>query len=198
MIRSRDTFALALAALRDAVGAGAFAPGTAIVIQDEARRLRLSTTPVREALAWLCGEGLVERAPLGGFVAPRLDAAILSHRYRFRLLCLKDALMRGGEWIVREGRADPVAIAVVFDHLAASVGDPELKGAFDRVQAHLDALRPVETAVLPEGEDETAMLTTGLDPAERALRVEAYHRRRIEAAPRLVLAASQTFGGVRE
>lgn len=56
---------------------GVYAPGAPVVIIEEARRPGLSPMPIREALAWLCGEGLMERAPRAGYLAPRLDAALL-------------------------------------------------------------------------------------------------------------------------
>ena len=71
---------------------GVYAPGGSVVIIEEARRLGLSTTPVREALAWLCGEGLMERAPRAGYLAPRLDAALLRDRFWVRLRCLATSL----------------------------------------------------------------------------------------------------------
>ncbi|WP_052516809.1 MULTISPECIES: GntR family transcriptional regulator [Brevundimonas] len=74
--------------MREAAETGGYAPGRPIVIIDEARRLGLSTTPVREALAWLCGEGVIERGPAGGFLARRLDAGAVRDRYGFRLACL--------------------------------------------------------------------------------------------------------------
>lgn len=194
MIRTRDTFAKALAELRTSGREGRFAPGRPIVIQDEARRLRLSTTPVREALAWMCGEGLLERAPLGGFVAPRLDAPTLVHLYRFRLLCLSDAVSRGGEWSLDPARTDPLEVAPALRHLVASVGDAVLYAAFDRVQCHLDALVSVEPEVLSDLAAETTALFSAHDPGPSDGALAAYHRRRIEAAPRLVLAAIQVLG----
>jgi len=194
MIRTRDTFAQALGALRHSARTGGFAPGRPVVIQDEARRLRLSTTPVREALSWLCGEGLLERAPLGGFVAPRLDASILANLYRFRLLCLQDALARGGEWTVEGPHAGRLEVVDVFRHLTASVGDSVLGAAFEGVQARLDPLAPVEFEILSdlEGEVEALLAASDAGPPKGAL--EAYHHRRMQAAPRLALARAQGAG----
>ncbi|MBD3752747.1 MAG: hypothetical protein IE935_10040 [Micrococcales bacterium] len=47
MPRARDPFSLALANIRDRAMRGVYEPGGAIVIIEEARRLNLSTTPVR-------------------------------------------------------------------------------------------------------------------------------------------------------
>lgn len=194
MIRTRDTFAQALGALRHSARTGGFAPGRPVVIQDEARRLRLSTTPVREALSWMCGEGLLERAPLGGFVAPRLDAAILANLYRFRFLCLQDALARGGEWTVEGPHAGRLEVADVFRHLTASVGDSVLGAAFEGVQARLDPLALVEAEILSDLEEEVEALLAAPDAGPPPGALEAYHHRRMQAAPRLALARAQAAG----
>ena len=88
MARNRDPFASALRTLRERAIAGAFSPGKPIIILDEAQSLGLSTTPIREALAWLGGEGLIERAPAGGYAGLRLDPAGRAGRSRLRLHCL--------------------------------------------------------------------------------------------------------------
>lgn len=66
-MRQRDPFGLALASLREALEEG-LAPGQHLSVVDIAASLDLSTSPVREALSRLCGEGLVEdRRGLGYF-----------------------------------------------------------------------------------------------------------------------------------
>lgn len=54
-MRKHDPFTLALESLRARAEQGSFTPGAPVVIIEEARRLNLSATPVREALGWLCG-----------------------------------------------------------------------------------------------------------------------------------------------
>lgn len=49
--------------LREAIITGALAPGQTIVIDDLARQMELSTMPVREAMARLVRDGLVESLP---------------------------------------------------------------------------------------------------------------------------------------
>lgn len=66
-MRTRDPFGMALGSLRDAVGQG-LAPAQHLPVGDIAQALKLSTSPVREALSRLCGEGLIEeRRGLGYF-----------------------------------------------------------------------------------------------------------------------------------
>ncbi|WP_404413614.1 GntR family transcriptional regulator [Brevundimonas vesicularis] len=66
-MRQRDPFGTALASLRTAIEDG-LAPGQHLSVADIAASLNLSTSPVREALSRLCGEGLIEdRRGLGYF-----------------------------------------------------------------------------------------------------------------------------------
>lgn len=62
MARNRDLFSQALSSLRERIHSGVLTGGSAVIVQDEDERLRLSTTPVREALARPGGEGRVEWA----------------------------------------------------------------------------------------------------------------------------------------
>lgn len=56
----------AIAGIRDAIRAGAFAPGQRLVVADLCRRLGVSAGPVREAIRRLTGEGLVDITPHKG------------------------------------------------------------------------------------------------------------------------------------
>lgn len=63
------------------------APGEHLNIDDLARTLEVSPTPVREALARLEAEGLVAKRPLSGYsVAPLLDPARLDQLFEARRL----------------------------------------------------------------------------------------------------------------
>jgi len=58
-MRTRDPFGTALGSLRGALDQG-LAPGRHLPVADIAAALKLSASPVREALSRLCGEGLIE------------------------------------------------------------------------------------------------------------------------------------------
>lgn len=195
MTRKRDPFIQALDSIRQRSEAGAYAPGAPVVIIEEARRLRLSTTPVREALAWLCGEGLIERAPAGGFLAPRMDAALVRDRFAFRLQCLATSLEMAA---ALPDRGEPLPSAAAPDHRLAGQLDRMVRGAgnsvlaeaFGRVGRQLLPLVEAERRLFLDREAEaTAILhlyDVGSVPALR-LALTAYHQRRMDAAPLLVL-----------
>jgi len=60
--------------LRDEIIAGILAPGTALRLSALAERLGVSTTPIREALATLERQGLVNAQPRRGFRVAAIDA----------------------------------------------------------------------------------------------------------------------------
>ena len=63
------------------------APGAKINMDELARGLGVSATPVREALARLEADGLVSKRPLAGYsAAPLLDAAGVGELFELRLL----------------------------------------------------------------------------------------------------------------
>lgn len=203
MTRKRDPFIQALDSIRQRSEAGAYAPGSPVVIIEEARRLRLSTTPVREALAWLCGEGLIERAPSGGFLAPRMDAAVVRDRFAFRLHCLTASLDRVGalhdhsEALPSPGAPDH-RLAGHLDRMVRGAGNPVLAEAFERVGRQLLPLVGAERRLFHDRDAEaTAILQlcdAGSGPALR-LALAAYHQRRMDAAPLLVLDLAAERGG---
>lgn len=187
----RDPFNQALLSVRERIEGGACPAGRPIVIADEARRLILSTTPIREALCWLGGEGLVERGPAGGFLAPRLDPALLRDRYALRRLYLQTALERGG------GDATPQLpdassavrrLAGVWRWCVRALGDAALLDAFDRVNSHLNRFAAAEARLFGDIEAEAeAVITAG----RRSILdlISAYHDRRMAASVLLTLEA---------
>ncbi len=196
MGRKRDPFMKALASLRAQAEAGAFVPGRPVVIIEEARRLQLSHTPVREALSWLCGYGLVERGPADGFVAPRLDTAVVRDRFSLRLYCLSLSLegaaqeTRLGQITCDEGPVGALAGCMLWR--VRSTGNAALVGAYERVCSQLAPLHRAEARLFPDLEDEAqAILSLFAGAPVSGLRaaISDYHQRRMLAAPLLVLEA---------
>lgn len=74
-------FLLAYTTLKTELLSGAHAPGTQLKASAIAKRLRLSATPVREALARLSGEKLVEERRDQGHFVPLLTARRIGELY---------------------------------------------------------------------------------------------------------------------
>lgn len=73
-------------------------PGARITVDNLARELRVSQTPIREALGRLEGEGLVVKTHLVGYsAAPQLTRRHFDQLFDFRLLIEPDAARRAAE-----------------------------------------------------------------------------------------------------
>ncbi|MFI5534060.1 GntR family transcriptional regulator [Kitasatospora sp. NPDC051853] len=121
---------------------GRIAPGERLNLDGLARRLHVSNTPVRQALAALTAEGLTDRLPNRGYRAsPLLDARSIEELYEYRLLvepptaaaaALRPGPHRAGELPAlvdpAGAGADPARRDVAF-HLAVA------RGAGNRVTA---------------------------------------------------------------
>jgi len=176
-----------------------------VTILDEARRLNLSTTPVREALVWLCGYGLIERSPMGGFLAPRLDPAIVRDRFIFRLQCVVGSLTSTGQSQARDQGLigvdqTPRGLDAAMLRAVRGNGNAALIDAYVRVCRQLIQLGPAEVRLFPDLLEEEAALVRLFDSAHDDLAdaLEQYHRRRIEAAPLLVLEAEAARSAIDE
>lgn len=88
------------------------APGSRVCIDALARDLRVSPTPIREALFRCEAEGLVVRRPNAGYtVAPLLDRAALTDLYDVRLLLEPTAAARAATRATAADVADIEAAA---------------------------------------------------------------------------------------
>jgi DNA-binding transcriptional MocR family regulator len=79
---NRDQFVVVLAALRQRFREGEWVEGEPLTVSEIATECGVSATPVREALARLAGEGLVEDRRGRGYHARRIDPAELLDLYR--------------------------------------------------------------------------------------------------------------------
>ena len=70
--------------LREAIISGDLAPGSRLPLQDLAKRLKLSLTPIREALPLLEAEGFVTQVPHKGAVVTPLDTDEVLELYTIR------------------------------------------------------------------------------------------------------------------
>ncbi len=205
----RDAFALALGALRQRLRQALDAPGDALPINLIAQDLRLSSTPVREALSRLAGEDLVDkRGPV--YTRPLLDGPALAELHNLRLLYLSAAMAPNAERRARRRRAPPRAptafaqdlrdgadpqavIETLFLELVLGADDLVLVQAYQRVGARLAPFGAIEARLLPDLGQEALALATAFEAREIAgLRagVGRYHRRRIAQAHGLARLAS--------
>jgi DNA-binding transcriptional regulator YhcF (GntR family) len=188
---NRDQFAVVLARLRERFRNGEWIEGEPLSVTKLAEDIGVSATPVREALARLAGEGLVEDWRGRGFYARRLDAIDLADLYQAQQALANAALALAAD----RPRLAPAWIPAPSDFLAAPVGTWEqvfetlmrLAGAGflltqqRRLADRLAPARRLEPAVLGETLGDFAPLTGALCdgdlPVVKAA-LESLHQRR--------------------
>ena len=194
----RDHFERAYNFLRERLDAGAYKAGERINILALREELRLSQTPIREALSRLVGQNLIRdrrgegyyvasldnrsAAQLYGLYRVYLDAGLREIRYRREKLSQTVAPGPAGE--------DPSArTARLFDNLLRMARNPPLVEAAQHIDMRLRALRRHEPAVFADLEEECTTLErlagagdrTSLRPA-----IRIFHQRRERSAAQLV------------
>lgn len=117
MVVKRDTMGRqAYESIRLAIVEGRYAPGTKLVVRPLSDELGLSPTPIKEALAVLAREGLLEPLPHRGYFVPTFDVDDIK---------------------------DICALRVALDRLAAELaaGQPERDAFSDRLDANIERQR---------------------------------------------------------
>ena len=197
---SRDPYGVALGALRRYAEDGRFAPGEALVVTDLAAEIGLSATPMREALACLAGEGLVERRRGRGYFYPRLSAAEILDLYELQRGYLYSALTlhyHGAASLQRAAAvvADDPRVSGLFDAIIEQTGNSALAMAHGRVAARLATALRIEARILADASEAEAMVAAaGAARLSDVLTLMgAYHDRRCALA-RLIAATLQTGG----
>lgn len=198
-----EPFHVALSSLRGRLREGAFPPGARITATHVADDLRLSATPVREALSRLAGEGLIEDRRGQGFYVRQLSAVDVADLYRLSLCHLLIAQEPGRKgprgsfaaWAATD-LADPVSgVERLFAGWAAEAGSRVLFASFRGVQAQLGAVRRFEPQALQDLEGEARQLAGLLAPSERLAELRRFHGRRIRAAETLAALLARPDAG---
>jgi DNA-binding GntR family transcriptional regulator len=202
--RDRDAFSSALSAIRGQLRAGGYVLGEALIIKDLSDRLRLSPTPVREALARLSGEGLVEERRGSGYFAPALGVTELTELYEAHQALVLAAVREpwptpppltpepaagvtgqpssGGpsDYVLRTER--------VFDAIVRAGGNRPLFDCYRRLADRLAPARFAEMQVLGDIDEEFGLLRLASERDHQSIpaRVRAFHRRRLRHAQDIV------------
>ena len=159
--------------------------------------LATSATPVREALNQLCGAGLVDARPGGGFHVPMIDAPALADLYRWNEEVIGIILRSTGGRIAVDTREQEHAgdiagaTAALAERLACASGNEEHLRAMRDISARLHAVRLVEGNLIADTKQELARLAAAADRGDgAALRIgwRRYHQRRQRLAPEIVRA----------
>ncbi len=189
-----EPFRQALVDLRRRLRDGEFGPGARVTAKEVAEGLRLSPTPVREALSRLAGEGLLEERRGDGFFVPELTASDVAVLYRLseQLLLISLAASRAqGEGRPSEAlpEVDPIrAVERLFFSWAAESSSRVTTEAYRTVAIRLAPVRRREVELIDDLAQESEDLHQLAPPAQRRRRtaaIQAFHRRRVAVAERL-------------
>lgn len=195
-----EPYQRALADLRERIRVGAFAPGARITAKDVAEDLGLSPTPVREAMARLAGEGLLEERRGDGFFLRSLSLADVEGLYRLSLAMLREALTpprRPRPDLVAalfdQAGSDPVrAVERLFLAWVAEVQSPVLIEKYQLLTCQLGPVRRIEGRFFDDLDAEARdLIERAVGPVRGRLdAVEAFHLRRLDSAATLAQATA--------
>ena len=178
-------------------------PGQTLQIGVVAEQLRVSSTPVREALARLAAEGLIGFAPKKGFFARTPSELEIRGLYaaNVALLCASidqapvDAdigAVASPAPTVGEARFDALSVVLATDELFLRIGRrsglTELSERIQNLSERLRHVRLIEHEVITDGDRELLRMRTHIENAEYAeLRaaVAAYHDIRLQSVSRI-------------
>lgn len=189
-VEHRDSYGLAIRALKRFADEGRFGWGEPLVVKDLAAEIGLSPTPVREALACLSGEGLIERQRGRGYFFPALTASDIIDLYDLQWSYLHSALTlhaRGAAALHKAAAAlDPEAgFAPLFAAMVAHSANDALITAYDQLAKRLAPVWRAEADLIVAFQPTAAAIVravTAANCAELLQLVGAHHRQRCELA----------------
>jgi len=212
MAKSRDSYGQALVALRASLRDGGAPPGLPLVVVDLAKALKISPTPVREALSRLTGEGLIEETRGRGFTVRRLEASDVEALYQIHALYIAAPLEMTAERPPASSAPRPTpttsqsAPSEMVRHRSSTEelwariirmsNNPSLERALSILADQLSLARLVDQEVLSDAAEELQTLAD-LEAAGDILGLRhgamRYHQRRKAVAAQLATAIRERF-----
>jgi len=190
--------------LKAVVCSGAILPGGRIDVADMCTRFGASRSPVRNALARLVGEGLLELHSHDGYYRPRLTPQGVKDLYDWNEDVLKLALAEIDRQL-RAGYTLPdldincqdvvFATETVFAAIACAGGNSQYLRAIESNNDRLRAIRVQKASTLFDRPSELEAIVSAWDKRDMARLndlVVDYHARRLTALSDIVVAAYST------
>jgi hypothetical protein len=198
-----EPFRQALVELRRRLREGELDPGARITAKAVAESLKLSPTPVREALSRLAGEGVLEERRGDGFFVPELSAVDVGVLYGLSeqlLLLAQRAARSGGDgraYSLQPGENPVAAVERLFAGWIAESASRVTREAYRTNAIRLAPVRRREPQLIDDLATEAEALLRLADPASRPARaaaIRAFHARRVAlAGPLAQLLSTSTF-----
>lgn len=181
-MKERDPHQVALAALTEFAGEGRFGWGMPLVATTLAEELGLSPTPVREALARLAGEGVIEHRPGRGYFAPCPSSSDIVEFYELH--------RRLVHWAIDDLPATKISLDLLAEApasnrldlcclgLVEATRNELLTRTYRRIRSQLRPIRAVEAVIAPlaadVAEDVEKSVLAGEKDGVRA-QIDRYH-----------------------
>ena len=171
---------------------GEWKPGQRIEIHGIEEKLKVSTSPIREALSALSTEFMVEAIKGAGFRVSACDLAVTSDLLDWRQYLSAVAVKSSPSSRVSlpDPRSTDHATRTVqfFDALARLSTNGEVRRAMGNTNDRLHHVHRLEPHILVDAPGELAELESALRNGDRDLKkiLRRYHHRRIVAAPSIV------------
>ena len=154
-MKTRDPFQQALVALTALAGDGRLVWGEPLVATALAKDFGLSPTPVREALARLSGEGLIDHRPGRGYFAPgpgAQDVVDLIEHHRRLVHWALDLIEQAGP-AAPFGPVDGVSVERLFAVIVRACDSAVVVRAHWRVALQLRPIRRIQARLSPPEAD---------------------------------------------
>ena len=171
---------------------GELKPGQRIEIHGIEEKLKVSTSPIREALSALVTEFMVEAIKGAGFRVSACDLAATSDLLDWRQYLSAVAVKSspGSRVSLLDTRSTDHATRTVqfFDSLARLSKNGEVRRAMANTNDRLHHVHRLESLILVDASAELTELEAALRDGDRDLKkiLRRYHHRRIVAAPSIV------------
>ena len=180
-----------LAALRSEIVSGDLLPGQPLRLAELSDRFRVSASPIREVLAHLAGEGLLEESRGAGYICRRIserdyiELCEVQHHLLAATVLWREGVMEASarRAEVKLGPESDVArgAAWFFSAFVALARHRALQDAYAPVSGRLGAARRAEAQVLTDVAGELLAMAALADQDDKPAmlkELENYHRRR--------------------
>lgn len=191
---SRDPYGDALRAIRNLAAAGRFGWGEPLVVKDLSEEIGYSHTPVREALACLAGEGLIERRRGRGYFFPALTAPDVIDLWELEWAYVHAALQLHGPRTAglqkAAGSVTTSGFEPLFCALVRGSGNAALADAHAQITERLVPVRRGAETLRPDWTPDPDALIAAARMGEESLFLELFdthHRQRCSLADRIAL-----------
>ena len=204
MLEKNHAFEKAYAALYHNLRVGSIPPGTRIQAADLVSQLKISATPVREALSRLAGQGLLIDRPAIGYFVPAIDPVDLQHCYALASMLALSAC-RNFDLTWPEKAADQDGPSREYQgagELLRSIAFLTPNTALQHVASYLDdrlaRLIPVEMALFHQADASHGTLRDWLEAGNRRLctdNIRRFYTRRINSVLEIASVAGRPRQG---